>query len=304
MEKNTLTGRRYEAKRKEVVTALNKMYAGSAKTPEEISDMANATMKRHIASVRAGIEAEHVKAAWQTVRDALSDEIHSARTRLSNLRQRQKKGGWKTEAGDPAASIAFYEKYIDSMMLVKDRVDYFRTLAVEKPDDAAKTEGLRPPTHPNAGTYAIVPHGYSWVDWLPEDTKRELRVEYAKLGTKTSDIMERDPSRKIREQHDGVRNIWVNERNALLDAIDASHVPRPHEEIQVRLIDIALTKLAAKPLTKKANKHWRVMVSRDEYAAVTREVNEEHKAREEAKTQPQASDAAVRAVEAWDDIED
>ena len=297
---STLSGKRYEAKRKEIVTALNRMYRDSTKTPQEISEMADAAMKKHIAGERGKLRAEDVQREWKVIGQALASEIHAVRTRLSNARKRQK----LLSESPQSPAVQFYKSYLEALERARDRIDYHFRLASYPPSVAIVDDRMSPDGLPKR-TFERVPFGHSWVDWVDVDDRRGLRMAHAALEAKTrrfADILDREPFNVLTFKRDTIVNLWTQERNALLDAIDSSHVPRPHEEAQVKMIDVALAKLEAAPLTKKVNKHWRRMLSLAECNAITREVHEAHKEHEEA--QAKEPPAALADLYGWEDFED
>lgn len=195
--------------------------------------------------------------------------------------------------------LSVYEPYAKSL---KDTLDLLRTYQAGKllPVDAYLQHRTPPMTTPTPAW------GLSWVDWVDDDTKTELRRAHNAIRNPSArsmaSLFQRVPDRvnKIRRQHNEVRQAWTDELNAMLNVIDASPAGA-HQllEAQAAMIQLALTKVEGKPFTEKLHPSWSRYISADERAAAMREADPDWQAR--PSNQP-VEQPKLGAGEYWDEM--
>jgi hypothetical protein len=257
---------------KELITMLNsrKNSDGSFMYDEAYVRSITEKLKEQRAELR---EKKKIKgefhSEWEKVIEPLLREQATIASRVSVMRKKIA----ATDSLREQEKLDVYEPYARSL---KDTLGLLRTYQAGKllPVDAYLHHHTPPATTPTPAW------GLSWVDWVDDSTKAELRQAHAAIrdpsARSMAPLFQRVPDRvnRIKRQHDEVRQAWTAELNALLNAIDTS-LPntRQLEEAQAAMIQLALTKVEGKPFTEKLHPSWNRYISADERAAAMREAD-------------------------------
>lgn len=254
-----------ECSRKDIINRLNKRFKDRLLTKGAIAAMADEIISRRKEDASTKRTSRAIRTEWGFVLLPLTDQIKSVQSRLSEWRRKPNR----------EHLITFYTQYLELMIRARDLLRYEHATARRTPIDYMNEKlasGATSSKHVPPNELSAVPYGTSWVDWVPDKLRVAFLAEQSNFKTKTcplKPILVRTPHKSILQQHNTVRAAWINEQQQLMDIIDRDGEDRrPHEVLQIQLIQIALDKLDVAKLHKRITPYWRKLVTPKDREAV------------------------------------
>ena len=226
----------------------------------EIADSIQAKRKVQHAEKR---ERRKYYNAWQEVIKPLLKEQASVAARLTRMRR-----------ANDIDQLSVYEPYASALSKCLGLLRTYQKAGTRTPqEEHAFRNNVSDDTHE-------IPLGLAWVDWIPmhiQTALKQAQVKLQKPHTRTLIPLFRrdeDIKRGYMKQHSTVLAKWQDELNKLRDAIDnAPEGTRDYEERQAALLDIAIEKARAVPLTKRIHASWNKYVTAKDREEVFREAH-------------------------------
>jgi hypothetical protein len=245
--------------RKELVNRLT----ARGLPPPLVTEIADSIQTKRKAQHAEKRERKKYYNAWQEVIKPLLKEQASVAARLTRMRR-----------ANDAEQLAVYEPYASSLSRCLGLLRTYQKAGTRTPqEEHAFRNNVSDDTHE-------IPLGLAWVDWIPTHIQTALKQAHAKLQKpKTRTLMplfrrDEDIKRGYMKQHNKILDAWQDELNKLRDAID--HAPdgtRDYEQRQAALLDIAIEKARAIPLTKRIHASWNKYVTAKDREEVFREAH-------------------------------
>lgn len=251
----------------------------------EIADSIQAKRKVQHAEKR---ERKKYYNAWQEVIKPLLKEQASVAARLTRMRrevasavQEQQRLGITQQSEsalrketNAVEQLSVYEPYASALSKCLGLLRTYQKAGTRTPqEEHAFRNNVSDDTHE-------IPLGLAWVDWIPmhiQTALRQAQVKLQKPHTRTLIPLFRrdeDIKRGYMKQHSTVLAKWQDELNKLRDAIDnAPEGTRDYEQRQAALLDIAIEKARAVPLTKRIHASWNKYVTAKDREEVFREAH-------------------------------
>jgi hypothetical protein len=245
--------------RKELVNRLT----ARGLPPPLVTEIADSIQTKRKAQHAEKRERKKYYNAWQEVIKPLLKEQASVAARLTRMRR-----------ANDIDQLSVYEPYASSLSKC---LRMLRTYQMA---------GTRTPQEEHALRYDVsddkreIPLGTAWVDWTPTHIQTALKQAQIKLQKPHTRTLlplfrrDEDIKRGYMKQHNTVLAKWQDELNKLRDAID--HAPegkREYEQRQAALLDIAMEKARAIPLTKRIHASWNKYVTAKDREEVFREAH-------------------------------
>ena len=227
-----------------------------------------ASMADSIQAKRKALQSEKRRrrqhhAAWQEVIKPLLKEQASVAARLTRMRR-----------ANDTDQLSVYEPYASALSKCLGLLRTYQKAGKRTPQE---TYALR---HDVSGATREIPLGKAWVDWIPmhiQTPMKQAQIKLQKPHTRTLlPLFRRDEDikRGYMKQHNKILAAWQDELNKLRDAID--HAPegkREYEQRQAALLEIAMEKARAIPLTKRIHASWNKYVTAKDREEVFREAH-------------------------------
>lgn len=232
----------------------------------EIADSIQAKRKAQHAEKR---ERRKYYNAWQEVIKPLLKEQASVAARLTRMRR-----------ANDIDQLSVYEPYASALSKCLGLLRTYQKAGTRTPqEEHAFRNNVLDDTHE-------IPLGLAWVDWVPANIQTALKQAQVKLQKPHTRTLiplfrrDEDIKRGYMKQHNTVLAKWQDELNKLRDAIDnAPEGTRDYEERQAALLEIAMEKARAVPLTKRIHASWNKYVTAKEREQVYREAHPSWKSR-------------------------
>jgi hypothetical protein len=245
--------------RKELVNRLT----ARGLPPPLIAEIAGIVQTKRKAQHAAKRERKKYYAAWQEVIKPLLKEQASVAARLTRMRR-----------ANDTDQLSVYEPYASALSKCLGLLRTYQKAGKRTPQE---TYALR---HDVSGATREIPLGKAWVDWIPmhiQTPMKQAQIKLQKPHTRTLlPLFRRDEDikRGYMKQHNKILAAWQDELNKLRDAID--HAPegkREYEQRQAALLEIAMEKARAIPLTKRIHASWNKYVTAKDREEVFREAH-------------------------------
>jgi hypothetical protein len=245
--------------RKELVNRLT----ARGLPPPLVTEIADSIQTKRKAQHAEKRERKKYYNAWQEVIKPLLKEQASVAARLTRMRR-----------ANDAEQLAVYEPYASALSKCLGLLRTYQKAGTRTPqEEHAFRNNVSDDTHE-------IPLGLAWVDWIPMHIQSALKQAHAKLQKpNTRTLMplfrrDEDIKRGYMKQHSTVLAKWQDELNKLRDAIDNSpEGKREYEQRQAALLDIAIEKARAIPLTKRIHASWNKYVTAKDREEVFREAH-------------------------------
>ena len=246
--------------RKELVNRLT----ARGLPPPLIAEIADVVQTKRKAQHAAKRERKKYYNAWQEVIKPLLKEQASVAARLTRMRR-----------ANDTEQLAVYEPYASALSKCLGLLRTYQKAGTRTPQEeyAFRNDA--------SDDKREIPLGTAWVDWTPthiQTALKQAQVKLQKPHTRTLIPLFRrdeDIKRGYMKQHNTVLTKWQDELNKLRDAIDHAPEgnPREFEERQAALLEIAIEKAHAVPLTKRIHASWNKYVSAKDREEVFREAH-------------------------------
>lgn len=245
--------------RKELVNRL----AARGLPPPLVASIADSIQTKRKAQHAEKRERKKYYNAWQEVIKPLLKEQASVAARLTRMRR-----------ANDTEQLSVYEPYASSLSRCLGLLRTYQKAGTRTPqEEHAFRNNVSDDTHE-------IPLGLAWVDWIPmhiQSALKQAQVKLQKPHTRTlMPLFRRDEDikRGYMKQHDKILAAWQDELNKLRDAIDnAPDGTRDYEQRQAALLDIAIEKARAIPLTKRIHASWNKYVTAKDREEVFREAH-------------------------------
>jgi hypothetical protein len=231
--------------------------------PPLVAEIADSIQTKRKAQHAEKRERKKYYNAWQEVIKPLIKEQASVAARLTRMRR-----------ANDIDQLSVYEPYASALSKCLGLLRTYQKAGTRTPqEEHAFRNNVSDDTRE-------IPLGTAWVDWTPTHIQTALKQAHAKLQKpKTRTLLslfrrDEDIKRGYMKQHNTVLAKWQDELNKLRDAID--HAPtgtRDYEERQAALLDIAIEKARAIPLTKRIHASWNKYVTAKDREEVFREAH-------------------------------
>ena len=220
------------------------------------------------------IKRDNLRAAWDKVIEPLRKEVESVRVRIAALKRNPHKDYHERY-------LSVYGEYLEVLKTVRADLTLKRKTANHTPTEfmlakmGADSAHVKVNKNPDALAF-----GASWVDWVNYVDAFKYRHVIDELKTKQAGLRyDRRPpepffrrdeyqKKKMLAQHNTVLARWKEELNYTLTVMDRTPPTNPQYagyQKNVALIELAIERLYALPVFKRAPPRWMLMIRQDDF---------------------------------------
>jgi hypothetical protein len=222
--------------------------------------------------MKARRERNGLREAWAKVLAPLRLEYNYIKIRLHQIDNHKKeKHISNVTKANHATYRAVYWEYFAVLKHVRDELVLKQRLSNYTPDKAMLVE-MGEFTYNKLNVKGDFKYGTYWTDWVDDEAKDRLLTKQAELCYTRKPLVpffrRGDSIKKDNlEQHNRVRQAWLDELNMLLTEQDRTPVEdqSPHLLWSIKKIRVAIDRLDGVPLTRKAPTRWRSMLHKSDY---------------------------------------
>ena len=228
---------------------------------------------KHVRSERMKVRRERngLREAWAKVLAPLRLEYNYIKVRLHQIDNYKRDDVSPVTKENHVAYREVYHEYFAVLRHVRDELVLKQRLSNDTPDKAMVAR-LGEFTYNKLNVKGDFKYGTYWTDWVDDKDKDRLLTKQAGLHYTRKPLVpffrRGDSIKKDNlEQHNRVRQAWLDELNILLTEQDRTPVDAQHPHLlwSIKKIRVAMDRLDAVPLTRKAPTRWRSMLHKSDY---------------------------------------